>query len=46
MRLGKSPTGYGRWTLQLLADNWVALEAEIDDARTKLERLNAANRSG
>ena len=26
MRLGKPPTGYGRWTLQLLADGLVALE--------------------
>jgi len=26
MRLGKPPTGYGRWTLQLLADEMVVLE--------------------
>ena len=26
MRLGKSPAGYGQWTLQLLADEMVALE--------------------
>jgi len=26
MRLGKPPTGYGRWTLQLLADQLVSLE--------------------
>jgi transposase len=26
MRLGKPPAGYGRWTLQLLADEMVALE--------------------
>ena len=26
MRLGKPPVGYGRWTLQLLADELVALE--------------------
>jgi len=26
MRLGKPPTGYGHWTLQLLADEMVALE--------------------
>ena len=26
MRLGKPPTGYGHWTLQLLADEVVALE--------------------
>lgn len=26
MRLGKPPTGYGRWTLKLLADEMVALE--------------------
>lgn len=26
MRLGQPPTGYGRWTLQLLADELVALE--------------------
>lgn len=26
MRLGKPPSGYGRWTLQLLADELVALE--------------------
>ena len=26
MRLGKPPEGYGHWTLQLLADNLVALE--------------------
>jgi hypothetical protein len=26
MRLGQPPTGYGRWTLQLLADQLVALE--------------------
>ena len=27
MRLGKPPAGYGRWSLQLLADELVALEA-------------------
>lgn len=26
MRLGKPPAGYGRWTLQLLADELIALE--------------------
>ena len=26
LRLGKAPAGYGRWTLQLLADQLVALE--------------------
>ena len=26
MRLGQPPAGYGRWTLQLLADELVALE--------------------
>jgi hypothetical protein len=26
MRLGRPPTGYGHWTLQLLADELVALE--------------------
>src|SRR5207302_9919973 len=26
MRLGKPPSGYGHWTLQLLADELVALE--------------------
>jgi len=26
MRLGKPPVGYGHWTLQLLADELVALE--------------------
>ncbi len=26
MRLGKPPAGYGRWTLQLLAEELVALE--------------------
>jgi hypothetical protein len=26
LRLGKPPAGYGRWTLQLLADELVALE--------------------
>jgi hypothetical protein len=26
MRLGRPPTGYGHWTLQLLADEMVALE--------------------
>lgn len=26
MRLGKPPTGYGRWTLKLLADELVSLE--------------------
>jgi hypothetical protein len=26
MRLGKPPVGYGRWTLQLLADQLVTLE--------------------
>ena len=26
LRLGKSPAGYGQWTLQLLADEMVALE--------------------
>lgn len=26
LRLGKPPAGYGRWSLQLLADDLVALE--------------------
>jgi hypothetical protein len=26
MRLGKPPAGYGRWSLQLLADELVVLE--------------------
>ena len=26
MRLGKPPAGYGRWTLQLLADELITLE--------------------
>jgi hypothetical protein len=26
MRLGRPPAGYGHWTLQLLADEMVALE--------------------
>ena len=26
MRLGKPPAGYGKWTLQLLADQLVVLE--------------------
>ena len=26
LRLGKPPSGYGHWTLQLLADEMVALE--------------------
>jgi hypothetical protein len=26
MRLGKPPAGYGHWTLQLLAEEMVALE--------------------
>jgi transposase len=29
MRLGKPPAGYGRWTLQLLADELVALEVVV-----------------
>ena len=34
MRLGKPPAGYGHWTLQLLADELVALEVvECDQPR-------------
>ena len=34
MRLGKPPAGYGRWTLQLLADELVALEV-VDSIRSE-----------
>jgi hypothetical protein len=29
MRLGKPPAGYGRWSLQLLADELVVLEVDV-----------------
>jgi hypothetical protein len=42
LRLGKPPTGYGRWTLQLLADELVALEVvdaiSIETVRKTLKK--------
>lgn len=42
MRLGKPPAGYGRWTLQLLADQLVALEVvesiSIETVRKTLKK--------
>jgi len=42
MRLGKPPAGYGRWTLQLLADELVALEVvdsiSIETVRQTLKK--------
>jgi hypothetical protein len=42
MRLGKPPAGYGRWTLQLLADELVALEVvdsiSIETVRKTLKK--------
>lgn len=42
MRLGKPPGGYGRWTLQLLADELVALEVvdsiSIETVRKTLKK--------
>jgi hypothetical protein len=42
MRLGKPPAGYGRWTLQLLADKLVALEVvasiSIETVRKTLKK--------
>jgi hypothetical protein len=44
LRLGKPPTGYGRWTLQLLADELVALEVvdfiNIESVRQTLKKRN------
>lgn len=43
MRLGKPPTGYGHWTLQLLADELVALEVvdsiSHETVRTVLKKM-------
>jgi Homeodomain-like domain len=42
LRLGQPPAGYGRWTLQLLADQLVALEVvdsiSIETVRTTLKK--------
>ena len=42
LRLGKPPAGYGRWTLQLLADELVALEVvdsiSYETVRTTLKK--------
>lgn len=42
LRLGKPPAGYGRWTLQLLADKLVALEVvdsiSIETVRQTLKK--------
>lgn len=42
LRLGKPPSGYGRWTLQLLADQLVALEVvdsiSIETVRKTLKK--------
>jgi hypothetical protein len=42
LRLGKPPGGYGRWTLQLLADELVALEVvdsiSIETVRQTLKK--------
>jgi hypothetical protein len=42
LRLGKPPAGYGRWTLQLLADELVALEVvesiSIETVRQTLKK--------
>ena len=42
LRLGKPPAGYGRWTLQLLADQLVALEVvdsiSIETVRKTLKK--------
>ena len=42
MRLGRPPAGYGRWTLQLLADELVALEVvdtiSIETVRKTLKK--------
>ena len=42
LRLGKPPAGYGRWTLQLLADHMVALEVvdsiSIETVRQTLKK--------
>jgi hypothetical protein len=42
LRLGKPPAGYGRWTLQLLADELVALEVvdsiSIETVRRTLKK--------
>jgi hypothetical protein len=43
MRLGKPPAGYGRWTLQLLADQLVALEVvdsiSMETVRKTLKKM-------
>jgi len=38
MRLGRSPAGYGRWTLQLLADELVTLEVVDSISRETVRR--------
>ena len=47
MRLGKPPAGYGHWTLQLLADEVVALEIvdsiSYETIRTVLKKTRVAN---
>ncbi|HKB39352.1 MAG TPA: helix-turn-helix domain-containing protein, partial [Gemmataceae bacterium] len=50
MRLGKPPAGYGRWTLQLLADELVALEVvdsiSHETVRKVLKKTRTANFAG
>ncbi len=47
MRLGKPPAGYGHWTLQLLADELVALEVvdsmSHETVRKTLKKTTMAN---
>ena len=50
MRLGKPPAGYGHWTLQLLADELVALEV-VDSishktVRKTLKKARVTNSAG
>ena len=44
MRLGKPPAGYGRWSLQLLADELVSLEV-VDSICTETVRKTLKKRS-
>ena len=50
MRLGKPPAGYGHWTLQLLADELVALEVidsiSPETVRKTLKKTRVANLGG
>src|SRR5579862_6843176 len=46
MRLGKPPAGYGHWTLQLLADELVALEVVSSISHETVRKTLKKQRSG